>query len=1068
MSDNSSKNSTSYPKILYDELEKLNKENNNNIKMNLFDYQKYVFDYMTKMDIRGILLYHSVGSGKCMKIDTPILMYDGHIKKIQDIIVGDLIMGDDSTPRKVLSLARGVDNMYDIISNKGSKYTVNESHILCLKIPSYPLLKIDTYGYTIHWVDNNKFNVKKFNFKNSDKKNKEMIYKEANIFLKTITNPQIIEISVSDYLKLSNSKKKILRGYKAIIEFQDKHVNLDPYVLGIWIGDINTDIFAIKNMNFIMYTIQSLRLINNKHIPHLYKCNSREKRLQLLAGIIDVSGSYNITDGYIIKLSNQYPKLSDDILFLCKSLGFLCYKKKINNILYIYINGNKISDIPTQEFNKDSTYTSIINSSKDTTKGTKIKVVYKNIDNYFGFTIEGNNRYVLGNFTVTHNTITSISIAEHFRQLNKDIIILSSKSLQNNYKKEITSFNKKLNPNINDEEIEYIISDYKFVTSNAKNMIKALETKGSKDEDTYEINDEDTDEITDKKTNKKSNNKLSKKKYNIDIENILSDINTQNLEDKIVIIDEAHNLFNSISNGSKIANEFYDMVMNTKNIKLIFLSGTPIINDPFEISICLNLLYGPIYSDNIKKRSKKEYTTILPEYYTDFKKYFINEDGSSIKNTGKFMNRIFGLVSYYGDFYFETQSNINDELKKTLKKENYPDRLPIIFEIIEMSKYQNIEYTKARNIEKKENSSFKGGKNIKELKNAGSIVREKNSGSTSYRIKSRQLSNIYIPDNTEVIKQNLRIYSPKLDNMFKNINNNYKNKISLVYSTFLEYGIKAFAKVLEFNNYKLYNKDEEYNKEYKYYAIFSGDQSSEEKADILNRLNLEENKYGDLISILLISKSGTEGLDLKNVRSIHIMEPYWNFSLIQQIIARGVRYKSHINLPEEERNVQTYIYLSDYNKEMLENEKSKIKERQTKNAKKTKKDQIELTTDINIFKNAIKNQELVYKFLKVIASTSIECPFFNKNKLNYDCFNCISDNKDLYHEDIDKDMELSNNCKRITTIKAEEIIINGETYYYRVLDKEKNIIEVFKYNETLQGYTKINNTDIIDKIKNIL
>ena len=54
-------------------------------------------------------------------------------------------------------------------------------------------------------------------------------------------------------------------------------------------------------------------------------------------------------------------------------------------------------------------------------------------------------------------------------------------------------------------------------------------------------------------------------------------------------------------------------------------------------------------------------------------------------------------------------------------------------------------------------------------------------------------------------------------------------------------------------------------------------------------------------------------------------------------------------------------------------------------------------------------------------------------------------------------MELSNNCKRITTVKAEEIIINGKTYYYRVLDKENKNIEVFKYNDTLKGYTKINN-----------
>ena len=1060
MFDHDSKNSTSYPKILYDELEKLNIEDNNQdaIKMNLFDYQKYVYDYMTKMDARGILLYHSVGSGKCMKIDTPVLMYDGNIKKIQDVIVGDLIMGDDSTSRKVLSLARGVDKMYDIISNRGSKYTVNEAHILCLKIPSYPLLKMDQSGYSVYWVDDNKFNVKRFNF--SSKRCKNNIYDEASIFLYSINKSQIIEISVLGYLKLSNSKKKLLYGYKAIIEFEDKKINLDPYVLGIWIGDINTDIFIINNPNNLTYELHQMGLINNKYIPHIYKCNSRYKRLQLLAGIIDVSGSYNITDGYIIKLSNIYPKLTDDILFLCKSLGFLCYKKKIKNIVYIFINGDKICDIPTQEFNTDS----IINSAKDIAKGTKIKVIYKNIDNYFGFTIDGNNRYVLGNFTVTHNTITSISIAEHFRQLNKDIIILSSKSLQNNYKKEISSFSKKINPDINEDEIESIISKYKFVTSNAKNMIKSLETKGSNDENKNEIDETEID--IDEKIKKSIKSKNSKKRYNNDIENILSDINTQNLEDKIIIIDEAHNLFNSISNGSKIANEFYDMVMNTKNIKLIFLSGTPIINDPFEISICLNLLYGPIYSNNIKKKSKKDYSTILPEYYTDFKKYFINEDEGSIKNINKFMNRIFGLVSYYGDFYFDNQSNVNDELKKTLKKENYPDRLPIKFEIIEMSKYQNIEYTKARNIEKKENSSFRGGKESGESKNAGSIVREKNSASTSYRIKSRQLSNIYIPDNTEVIKQNLRIYSPKLDKMFKNINDNYKDTISLVYSTFLEYGIKAFAKVLEFNNYKLYNKDEEYNKEFKYFALFSGDQSSEEKADILNRLNLEENKYGDLISILLISKSGTEGLDLKNVRSIHIMEPYWNFSLIQQIIARGVRYKSHINLPVEERNVQTFIYLSDYNKEMLENEKSKMKDRKTANNKTKKKDKIELTTDINIFKNAIKNQELIYKFLKVIASTSIECPFFNKNKINYDCFNCVSDDKDLYYDDIDKDMELSNNCKRITTVKAEEIIINGDKYYYRVLDKENKNIEVFKYNDTLKGYTKINNLDIIEKIKN--
>jgi len=60
------------------------------------------------------------------------------------------------------------------------------------------------------------------------------------------------------------------------------------------------------------------------------------------------------------------------------------------------------------------------------------------------------------------------------------------------------------------------------------------------------------------------------------------------------------------------------------------------------------------------------------------------------------------------------------------------------------------------------------------------------------------------------------------------------------------------------------------------------------------------------------------------------MEPFFNFSVIQQVIARGVRYKSHLSLPEAERTVQPYIYLSDYNKEILESEKTKLKESKKK------------------------------------------------------------------------------------------------------------------------------------------
>jgi hypothetical protein len=632
----------------------------------------------------------------------------------------------------------------------------------------------------------------------------------------------------------------------------------------------------------------------------------------------------------------------------------------------------------------------------------------------YNYMVNTNNRGLLLFHAVgTGKTITSVSIAEEFRKLNKDIIIISSKSLQANYKKEIHTYNKKINNEITDNELDEITNKYKFVTNNSKNMISSL---------------------------------------NSNIENILNNVNKVNLENKIIIVDEAHNLFNSISNGSKIANEFYDLIMNTKKIKLLFLTGTPIINDPFEIAIAFNMLYGPIPIQDLKFKSRvKMYSTILPEYYTDFHKYFVDNADNSIKNENKFKNRIFGLVSYYGKFYSEKQYSIKDDLNGTKIKENFPDRLPIKIEVIEMSQLQNIEYYKARDLEKKENTKL-----------GGQIVREKNLISTSYRIKSRQLSNIYIPHDKTLTKENFKHYSPKIHKIYENILL-HKDSISLIYSTFLDYGIYSMSKLLELNDYKLYNPNE-YNEQYKYYAVFSGDQTPEEKIEILKTINSEENKHGKLINILLISKSGAEGLDLKNIRSVHIMEPYWNYSLIEQIIARAVRYKSHILLDKDEQNVQTYIYLSDYNKSFLEKQKEKIKEN-LKDSKKNKKDIIEMTTDITLFKNAVKNQELINKFLKCIASTSIECKFFNTNKLNYNCFGCINNNQLLYIEDIHSDMITSNNCIQTEKITAEEIIVDNKKYYYT---KNNDKLQIYEYNDLLNSYQPLKNNNIITIISNIL
>lgn len=98
-------------------------------------YQKPIMD-KTMRHLRskqgGVLAVYC-GHGKCLGKGTPILMYDGSIKSVECVKIGDILMGDDSEPRRVISLARGREPLYKIKQNKAMDYIVNESHILSLK-----------------------------------------------------------------------------------------------------------------------------------------------------------------------------------------------------------------------------------------------------------------------------------------------------------------------------------------------------------------------------------------------------------------------------------------------------------------------------------------------------------------------------------------------------------------------------------------------------------------------------------------------------------------------------------------------------------------------------------------------------------------------------------------------------------------------------------------------------------------------------------------------------------------------------------------------------------------------
>ena len=581
--------------------------------------------------------------------------------------------------------------------------------------------------------------------------------------------------------------------------------------------------------------------------------------------------------------------------------------------------------------------------------------------------------------TGTGKTLTAIAIAEHLKRY-KECIVIAPKSLHANFQKSLKQYGSKV-----DE------SRYRFVSSNAGNMIDKLET--SKDDMTG------------------------------------MDIKSLRLDNKLILIDEAHNLSVGMANGSKNATALYDMLMKAKNCKIVMLTASGIINNIYEIVPVLNICKGPIHTED------GEWTTLLPESSEDFARYFIDEKAMKLKNVNKLKNRINGLVSYSGDLFQREVLSFYPMLNTKIVKENYPDRLPIKLVPITMSNIQYGAYEQAREKERLETrnaivgSGWSKGERIVLSKHVkGGELKQSSmfSKSTSYRIKSRQLSNVYQPDGID-INDDIATYAPKIKAIGDKLKPGLK---TLIYSNFVKAGVNAMASYLEHIGYKRFdpnNKTEEGI--HGYYGIYSGEVSPEDRTATLQ----EYNKLNSALTVLLISSSGAEGLSTKGTRIVHIMESYWNWERSLQVMARGIRYKSHEDLPEKERNVQVYIYLAVAPKGAKSDEK---------------------TTDVSLFQSAAAKYEINQAMIKLMASCSIECNQFNM-KMNFECFTCEPKNgAPLFLNDLDKDMKYPLPCKNDTKpLKAKEIKLNGSLYY---LTEDKRV-----FNQTKNGeYLEILDKDI--------
>jgi hypothetical protein len=272
---------------------------------------------------------------------------------------------------------------------------------------------------------------------------------------------------------------------------------------------------------------------------------------------------------------------------------------------------------------------------------------------------------------------------------------------------------------------------------------------------------------------------------------------------------------------------------------------------------------------------------------------------------------------------------------------------------------------------------------------------------------SRQRTKEYLTEDE------LYTYSPKYYEILQNIKNPENIGLHLLYSQFrtLE-GIGIFKLILEANGFmefKLIKKGGEWDidnfevdPDKPRFVLYTGTESAEEKDIVRNIYNgdweivppsiteklrerNENNLYGEVIKLLMITASGAEGINLRNTRFVHIMEPYWNMVRVDQVVGRARRICSHEDLPEELRNVKVMIYLCRATREQIE----RNLELRTKDLSKLqykirvdgreKTERIPFTTDQYLFEIAQIKDSLTRQILTSVKETAIDCSLY-KNK----------------------------------------------------------------------------------------
>jgi len=438
----------------------------------------------------------------CLKAGSLIPLWNGDIKKIEDLELGEKIIGDDGTPRNILNKITGNGKLYEVSQFRGQSYIVNENHILSVRMPDHKVIFWNTAksGWSMLWLNKSE---KKVHMKSisatkpkivcpecqktlggnlnrhwkrvhpnkpkpkptsprakptiipPDTNEVKIALEKMKEFADTVEDDNTLDISIKEYMKMTTTTKGRLTGFAGdCVQWEEQKVELDPYVLGLWLGDgykngycmaINSQddpeileylekwgeendaTFKHHKNNPVAFGISSTtnsgvaplkkllkiyNLVDNKHIPMEYLVNTREVRLAVLAGLIDSDGTVQ-RDGTRIVIAQglNHSKLATDIIYLVKSLGFMCcstmkktqwkYKGELKRgqAININISGVGVEDIPTLVKRKKCCSP----VKRNTLNTGKLKVKEVESGDFVGISVDCNQRFVLEDFTVTHN-----------------------------------------------------------------------------------------------------------------------------------------------------------------------------------------------------------------------------------------------------------------------------------------------------------------------------------------------------------------------------------------------------------------------------------------------------------------------------------------------------------------------------------------------------------------------------------------------------------------------------------------------------------------------------------------